>query len=276
MASKEEQFYDSLLIKHGFELITVANYKRVLKKFIKDIGTSKPKRQRAETYLAEMRKKDYPYSHISNSGVIISRYMEFIGRVIDWHRPRRPNTLPTREILTEGEIARILAATKNSREKAMISILAYCGLRNKELCQLKVKNIDLDNNLVKVIGGKLKKDRIVPMSKECGRTIIKYLRDYGREKKKRLFETLVLKRDYNGWALRKMVKVVARRAKIKKRVYPHLFRHSFISHLIDRGANIVAVQQFAGHSRIETTMLYTHLTPERIQKEYRFHIPSYL
>ena len=274
--NKEKQFYNFLLIKHGFELITVENYKRVLKKFIKDIGTDKPNKKQTENYLAEMRKKDYSYSHISNSGVIISKFMKFIGRTIEWHRPRRPNTLPTREILTEGEIARILAATKNSRERAMISILAYCGLRNKELCQLKVKHIDLDNNLVKVIGGKFKKDRIVPMSRECGRTIVKYVRDYERENKRRLFETLVLKRDYNGWALRKMVKVVAKRAKIKKRTYPHLFRHSFISHLIDRGANIVAVQQFAGHSRIETTMLYTHLTPQRIRKEYEFYIPSYV
>lgn len=271
-----EQFYDSLLVKNGFELITVENYKRVLRKFIKDIGTNKPKRQQAENYLAEMRKKDYSYSHLANSGVIIKRYMEFIGRIIDWHRPRRPNTLPTRDILTEGEIARILAVVKNSREKAMISILAYCGLRNKELCQLKVKDVDSDNNLIKVIGGKLKKDRIVPMSRECSKAIIEYIKDYERENKRRLFETLVLKRDYSGWALRKMVKVVSARAKIKKRVYPHLFRHSFISHLIDRGANIVAVQQFAGHARIETTMLYTHLTPQRIRKEYEFYIPSYI
>jgi len=271
-----EQFCDKLLVKNGFELITVEGYKGTLKRFLKELGTDKPKRKQAETYLADMRKKDYSYSHIANSGVAITRYMQFIGKAIEWHRPRRPNTLPTREILTEGEIARILAATKNSREKAMIGILAYCGLRNKELCTLKLKNIDMDNNLIKVIGGKFKKDRIVPMSKECCKTIIRYLRDYGKEKSRRLFITLVRKNDYNGCALRKMVKVVAKRAGIKKRVYPHLFRHSFITHLIDKGANVVAVQQFAGHSNIQTTMLYTHLTPSRIQKEYEFHIPSYL
>ena len=274
--SKEEQFYDSLLVKMGFELITIEGYKRVLKKFIRDIGTDNPKREQAEGYLAKMRKKDYSYSHIANTGVAITRYMEFIGKTIDWKKPRRPNSLPTKEILTEGEIARILAATKNSRERAMISILAYCGLRNKEVCQLKVKEVDLDNNLVKVIGGKFKKDRVVPMSKECSTTITKYIREYERENKKRLFRTLIKGNDYNGWALRKMVKVVAKRANVSKRVYPHIFRHSFISHLIERGANLVAVQQFAGHSRIETTMLYTHLSPKRIQKEYHFYIPSYI
>jgi len=271
-----EQFCDELLVRDGLELITVGNYKRTLKKFIKDLETSKPSRKQAESYLAEMRKKDYSYSHLANTGVAISRYMAFLGRKIVWHRPRRPNTLPTREVLTEGEIARILAATKNSREQAMIGLLSYCGLRNSELCSLKVKDVDTDNNLVKVIGGKFKKDRVVPMSKDCCKMVIRYLRDYGREKKKRLFVTLVRRNDYSGWALRKMVKVVAGRAGITKRVYPHLFRHSFITHLIDRGANIVAVQHFAGHSNIQTTMLYTHLTPKRIQKEYEFYIPSYL
>lgn len=258
----------------GFENITVENYKRVLKKFFRDLGTEKPKKRQAEEYLAEMRKKDYSYSHIVNSGIAIKRYMEFIGRPIKFERPRKPKTLPTKDILTEGEIARMFAATKNNREKAMIAILAFCGLRNKEVCSLKVKDIDLDNNLVKVLGGKFKKDRIVPISRECSKIIINYLNDYPRNSP--LFTTLREGKQYTGWALRKRVKVVAKRAGIKKRVYPHLFRHSFISHLINKGANLVAVQQFAGHSKIETTMQYTHLTPRRIQQEYQFFIPSYL
>ena len=274
--SREERFYNSLLVKHGFELITVKNYRGTVKRFVNKMGTNKPKKNKAEEYLAEMRKKDYSYSHIANTGVIVCKYMEFIGRTIEWRRPRRPNTLPTREILTEGEVARILAITNNSREKSLVSILAYCGLRNKEVCGLQVKDLDLDNNLIKVIGGKFNKDRIVPMSRECAKTLIKYIRDYEREKKKRLFRTLARGNNYNGWALRKLTKVLARRARVNKRVYPHLFRHSFISHLIDRGANLVAVQQFAGHAKIETTMLYTHLTPQRIRKEYEFHIPTYI
>ena len=72
--SREEQFYDSLLVKNGFELITIEGYKRVLKKFIRDIGTDNPKREQAEGYLAKMRKKDYSYSHIANTGVAITRY----------------------------------------------------------------------------------------------------------------------------------------------------------------------------------------------------------
>ena len=271
---KPEKFYDYLLLKKGLEQITIDGYRKVLNKFFRELDTTKPKREQAESYLAEIRKRDYSYRHISSSGLMIQRYMDFIGRPIEFVKPRRPKTLPTRDILTEGEIARIFAATKNNREKAMLAILAYCGLRNSEVCRLKVKDIDLDNNIVKVIGGKFKKDRIVPMSRECSKIIINYLNDFPRDSN--LFTTLREGKPYNGGALRQRVKVVAARAKIKKRTYPHLFRHSFISHLIERGANIVAVQHLAGHSRIETTMIYTHLSPKRIQQEYMFYMPSYI
>lgn len=270
--NKKERFYNYLLLK-GYEKITISNYKRTLNRVFKNIGTSQPSRKQAENYLVEMRKKDYSYSHISNTLIILEGYMNFLKRPIEVGRPRRPKTLPTRDILTEGEVARLLASVKNSREGAMVSVLAYCGLRNKEVCNLKVEDIDLNNNLIKVFGGKFKKDRVVPMSKECSKTIINYLNDFPRNSP--LFTTLKEGKQYNGWALRKRVKIIAKRAGIKKRVYPHLLRHTFISHLIERGANIVAVQQFAGHADIKTTMLYTHLSPKKIQQEYEYFIPNY-
>lgn len=268
-----EKFYDYLLLKRGFEKITIDGYKSTLNRFFNNIKTIKPSIKQAENYLLEIRKRDYSYSYISGTLVAIKKYMDFIKRPIVVERPRKPKTLPIKDILTEGEIARMFAATKNNREKAMLAILSYCGLRNSEVCRLTVKNIDLENNLVKVIGGKFKKDRIVPMSRECSKIIIDYLNEYYRNGL--LFITLMGGKQYNGGALRKMVKVVAKRAKIDKRVYPHLFRHSFISHLISKGANVVAVQQFAGHANLSTTMLYTHLTPKKIRQEYEYYMPNY-
>ena len=272
--SKPEKFYDSLILK-GYEQITINGYKQTLNKFFKDIQTQKPNKKQAEQYLIAMRKKEYSYSHIKNIITNIKSYMGFIGQPIEIEHPRKPQTLPSKDILTEGEIARILAETKNNREKAMLSILAYCGLRNKELCNLKVEDIDFENNLIKVIGGKFKKDRIVPMSKECFKIILKYLQDYPRENGQ-LFTTLRKENQYNGWALRKLVKVVAKRAKIRKRTYPHLYRHSFITHLLERGANVIAVQNLAGHSDLKTTLLYTHFSARKIKQEYEYYIPSYL
>jgi len=267
-----EEFCDGLLIQ-GLEKITIDGYKRVLSKFIKEMNTEKPKQKQAENYLLEIRKKNYSYSHIKNTSLAVERYQKFINRPITFIRPRKPQTLPTIEILTEGEIARMLAACKNSREMAAIALLAYCGLRNKEVCQLRTRNIDLDNNLIQIIGGKFKKDRVVPISKEGSKIIIQYLREYPRNSP--VFTTLQGNRKYNGWALRKLVKKVGRNAGIKKRVYPHLLRHGFCSHLLERGANIIAVQQFMGHSNIQTTMRYTHFSSKKLQQEYHYYIPSY-
>ncbi len=268
-----DKFCDDLILK-GFEQITIEGYRKTLNKFLRE--NQNPTKEQAEYYLLEMRKKEYSFSHIKNSITIIKNYMEFLGIPIHVEQPRRPLELPTKEILTEGEIARILAETSNNREKALLAILVYCGVRNKELCNLKVKNVDFENNIIKVLGGKFKKDRIAPLSKECFRIILDYLKDYKRDEKNYLFTTLARNEQYNGWALRKMVKKVAKRAKIKKRVYPHLFRHSLITHLLERGANVIAVQQLAGHANLKTTMHYTHFSPKKIIQEYQYYVPAYI
>ena len=268
-----ERFCDYLYQK-GYEKITIKEYKGTLDKFIKDIGKELPTRKEAEKYLIEMRKKDYSYSHNRNTTGIIRKYMEFIKRPIEIENPRRPTTMPTKEILTEGEVARMLAACKNIREKAMIGILVYCGLRNKEVCNLKVKDINLDDGFISVIGGKFKKDRIVPLSRDLFQILTNYLQEYPR--KGWLFTTLVRDNQYSGWDLRKRVKVIAKRAGLKKRVYPHLLRHSLITHLLEKGANVIAVQQLAGHANIKTTMIYSHFSPRKVRQEYIYYVPSYI
>lgn len=274
MPNPLNRFCEHLFLQKGLNQITVKGYQGTLKRFFREVG--EPTKETAEQYLKDMRMKDYSYSHISNTITVVSCYMGFIRWPIQVETPRRPKTLPAKEILTVGEIARLLAATKNSREKAMIAILAYTGLRNKEVCNLKVKHLDLGGNLVKVIDGKFRKDRVVPMSQECAQMITVYLSEYPRKQDDYLFTTLKRGRQYNGYALRQRIVAITGRVDIDKRIHPHLFRHSFITHLIDRGANVVSVQQFAGHKRLETTLAYTHLSPKRMQKEYLYFQPSYI
>ena len=270
-----EQFYNHLLIKKGFGNVTIGGYKRVLSKFFRDIRTENPTRKQAETYITDMRKKPYSFSHIINTSIAIGRFMVFIKKPIEIVHPRKPKSL-IKDTMTEGEVARILAATKNSREKAMLAILAYSGIRNKELCSLKAKDINLDENVIKVISGKFLKDRMVNISRECAKIVSGYIGQYFQNVDGQyLFTTLREKKQYNGWALRKVVKVVAKRAKIKKRVYPHLFRHSLACNLLNRGANIMTIKEQLGHSDIRTTLIYAHSTPQRIKQEYDFYAPSY-
>ena len=266
-------FYEHLEYKLQFRPYTIEGYKRVLNKVFRDLGTLKVKPKQAENWMLNMQKKKYSASHINNTSNIFERYLRFRGKKVTLIRVKKPKP-SIKDTLTEGEVARILAAAGNSREKAMLAILAYSGIRANELCNLKVQHIDLDTGVLKVIDGKGGKDRVCYISRECCKMINEYLKEYSTNP--HLFKTLVRKARYNTWALRKMVKTVAKKAGITKRVYPHLFRHSLASNLIKKGANIITVQNQLGHEKIDTTMIYIRSFPERIKDEYQYFVPNYI
>ena len=268
---KLEGFYNYLLVQKGLQKITIEGYRGVFKRFFEENKYFNKKI--VETYIAKMRQGDYSYSHIANTSMALEKLSGFLHKPIKLGRPRKPKQL-IKNTLSEGEIARMLAACKNSREKALLSILIYTGLRNKELCRLKTDDIDIGNQYVRVLEGKGSKDRVVYFTSECGQILSEYKTEY--KPNHIMFTTLVLHNSYNGWALRKMVKVVAKRAGIKKRVYPHLFRHSLACNLLNRGANIMTIQALLGHSDIRTTMIYARSSPQRVKQEYMFYNPSYL
>lgn len=266
-----ENFYNHLLVQNGLQQITVEGYRKVLTKFFKE--NKHFDKKTVESYIAEMRKRDCSYSHIANTSVALEKLSQFNKKPIKLGRPRKPKQL-IKNTLTEGEIARMLAICKNSREKALLSILIYTGLRNKELCKLKTDDVKIGEQYVNVIEGKGSKDRLVYFTSECGQILSEYKAEY--KPNGIMFTTLVLHRQYTGYALRKMVKVVAKRAGIKKRVFPHLFRHSLACNLLNRGANIMTIQALLGHADIRTTMLYARSSPQRVKQEYLFYNPSYL
>jgi integrase/recombinase XerD len=91
-----------------------------------------------------------------------------------------------------------------------------------------------------------------------------------------LFVTIQNGNPYGTQDLRKLVHVVAKRARIQKRVWPHLFRHSLATNMLIRGAHILAIKEQLGHAFVETTMMYLHAAPTAMQCQYRFFAPSYL
>lgn len=269
------KFCEQLASKKGFSEITIAGYRQGLISLFKKLGTSRPTVEVVESYMAEFRKNGYSFSHVRNTTVIIERYLEYLGRPLKLPRIKRPRLI-IKDTLTEGEIARMLASTNNSREKAIIAILAYSGIRNKEFCQLRVRDIDFDNGFIKIFSGKGNRDRIAYISRNCIRAISDYLRDYPREDDNFLTTTLVKHNRYAGGDLRKVVKVVAKRAKIKKRAYPHLLRHSLAVNLLSRGSNIMTIQQVLGHQSLESTLIYAHSMPQKVQSEYSYFCPNYV
>lgn len=266
-----DNFCDDLLVRSGLEKITVSGYRKTLERFFRE--NKRFNRKTVESYIAQMRHKEYSYSHVSNTSLALEKFSNYRRRPIKLARPRKPKQL-IRDTLTEGEIARILAACKNSRERAILAVLSFTGIRNSELCNLKTKDVDIGSLVLHVVAGKGKKDGVVYFTPECGQILTEYKSEF--KPNGIMFFTLVLRRHYNGSSLRKMVKVVSGRAGVKKRVYPHLFRHSMACNLLNRGANIMTIQALLRHSDIRTTMIYAHSSPQRVKQEYNFYSPSYL
>jgi len=181
-----------------------------------------------------------------------------------------------KDFLSEAEISRIISSCKNIREKAIISLLAYSGIRNRELCNLKISDLDFGDNLVRVIKGKNMKDRIVNMAGECTKILIEYLSKFPRGEDDYLFTTLVRGNQYHPNDLRKLVRVVANRAGIGRRTFPHMFRTSLASNLLKRGAGILTIKEQLGHSDLSSTLVYLSSCPQRAKSEYDHFKPAYV
>ena len=193
----------------------------------------------------------------------------------DLDTPQRFSYLP--KFLTEDEIDRLLAAPNIStpegiRDRAVLEVMYASGLRVSELVALKQADVDLLAGLL-VCHGKGSKERRVPL----GKSSIHWLQQYAAVKAgygKQSFPNVFLHRGkpftrHIAWA---MIKRHAERAGIKN-VSPHTLRHSFATHLLQRGADSRSVQALLGHSDISTTQIYTHMTDVHLRSAYNRHHP---
>jgi len=189
--------------------------------------------------------------------------------------PRLGRKLP--DVLSLPEIDQLLAAIDLSkpeghRNKAIIETLYSCGLRVSELIDLRMTNLFFDEEFIKVLG-KGSKERLVPISPKAIREIQFYFTQYRHHlTPKKGSENIVFLNRRGGKITRVMiftiVKQLAVKAGLKKKISPHTFRHSFATHLVDGGADLRAVQELLGHANISTTQVYTHLTTEHVRRAY--------
>lgn len=234
---------------------TINIYCKMVRQFLILKQTIRPTHAQIQDHIISMNLSGYSTYYIRNVIVAIETYMEFMQNPIKLGRPKRPKRT-IKETLTEAEISVILASTKNIREKAIIAVLAYSGARNREICNLRVSDVDFGSNNLCIVDGKGSKSRVISISGECTRLLLNYLAQYPRQGNDYLFTTLRKGKGYTTWSLRRLVSTVVGRTFINKRVYPHLFRHSLASNMLGRGANLFTIKQQLGHQFIETTMIY--------------------
>lgn len=267
-------FCRTLMIRHGLKKNSIYNAEKILRRSIRIMGTQHPPHYLVEDLIASMYSDNYSYAHIVNTIRTVRRYMAFIGDPIEIGYPTRPKRT-LKDTLTEAEVAVIIASAKNIREKSILTLLAYSGIRNNELCNVRVKDVDCGHNALHVELGKGAKDRNIPISGECTRMIMRYMAEYPREQDEFLFTTMRKNTQFTPWALRLLVNTVVGRTGIKKRVHPHLFRHSLASNMIARGASPITIQGILGHAFIETTMIYIRTKDKYLDAAYRVYAPSY-
>jgi len=194
--------------------------------------------------------------------------------------PKISRKLPT--TLSFQEIELLLAAIDMStphgqRNRAMLEVLYACGLRVSELVNLKITDIYIDIELVKVTG-KGNKERIVPIGKAALNQVLSYLQ-HTRSLLKVIHDEDVLFLNRRGRKLTRvyvftMIKTLAAEIELQKNISPHTFRHSFATHLMEGGANLRVVQELLGHESIITTEIYTHLDTSYLRDTILTYHPS--
>jgi len=176
------------------------------------------------------------------------------NRFYKLERPRKEYTLP--EVLSQEEVNRMIELTANLKHRCMLALIYSAGLRRKELLNLELKDIDSQRMAIKINGGKGKKDRFTLLSNQLLQQLRQYYKLY--RPNKYLFEG-EKGGVYTGSSLLKVVKNAARRAGIKRKVGVHTLRHSFATHLLERGVDLRQIQVLLGHNSIKTTEIYTHV-----------------
>jgi integrase/recombinase XerD len=193
--------------------------------------------------------------------------------------PKFRRSLP--EFLSVTEVDRLLrqpdiSTTVGLRDKAMIELLYSTGLRVSELCGLKAADIQLEAGCLRCIG-KGSKERLVPVGRAALELVMQYMKTsrpeiLGEKTSPYLFPTRI-GTAINRIAFWKILGAYGRKAGLRKALTPHMLRHSFATHLLDRGADLRSVQMMLGHADIATTQIYTHVVEERLKQVYKAHHP---
>jgi integrase/recombinase XerD len=184
-----------------------------------------------------------------------------------------PKFLPVRDI--EALLAQPdLADARGRRDRAMLEVMYAAGLRVSELIGLRLQDARLRDGFL-LCRGKGGKERVVPLGRSAVAAVERYLAESRPGWAPASGDTLFLTRRGKAFTRQgfwKMLKGHARAAGLADKVHPHILRHSFATHLLERGADLRSVQMMLGHSQITTTQIYTHVSRERLRKVYeKFH-----
>jgi len=283
-----DAFLSYAMAEAGLAHNSVEAYYRDLREFAGFVarrGVRSPRevtRAGVSVYLLDLRKRGLSVSTVKRRTAAIRSFYRFLQRealidhdpTLDLQPPRPVRRLP--RVLSEEEVARLLAmpdaaTPMGSRDRALLELMYASGLRVSEATGLDLGAVDLSEEIVRVTG-KGSKERIVPVGSQAIIALRAYLRG-ARPLLARVRTSQALFVNRRGGRLTrqgcwKLLRGYARRAGITRPLTPHVLRHSFATHLLERGADLRAVQEMLGHASIGTTQMYTHVSRRRMKEIY--------
>jgi len=285
-------FLSYLRVEKGVSMNTHDAYRRDVEKFQefaakKHLRLEQATRETIVDFLRSLYQRKLESRSVARNLVTLRQFFRFAlieGIVTEdptetVESPRFRMGLP--RFLSVEEVDRLLAAPDTGtiiglRDKAMIEVMYSAGLRVSELCGLRLSDFHFDAGYVRCMG-KGSKERLVPIGRQAMDIVQRYLRDSRPKLLREHSPELLFLNRHGGACSRhgfwKTVSDFGRKAGLTKQLKPHMLRHSFATHLLDRGADLRAVQMMLGHTDIATTQIYTHVVEERLKQVYRAHHP---
>jgi tyrosine recombinase XerC len=274
-----ERFVRYLEIEKNYSVHTVLNYRLDLDDFIKFLGESPVEKVDyllLRKYLAILKEKKLGSRSMARHLSALRSFFKFLTRegflktnpILSVSSPKLDKHLP--QFLTEEEVSRLIESSlpkdeMGLRDRAILETFYSTGMRISELVALSQEDLDFIGGVVK-LKGKGKKERIAPI----GDKAISSLREYLERRAKQSSAVFLNKRGtrITDRGVRNIVGKYLRLSGMKKGVSPHTLRHSFATHLLNRGADLRTVQELLGHANLSTTQIYTHLTTEKLKSVY--------
>jgi integrase/recombinase XerD len=260
------------LQRRNYAQNTVRSYIKIVEKFAKHFGRSPEKL--GPDQIREYQVHLFRDRHLSPGTVeqhvaaLRFLYVKTLRRrYMHEHLPMPKRQRPLPDILSLDEVQRLLDSASNLYHRAMLMTLYSTGMRRAEMCRLRVSDVDSERMVIHIRHGKGGRDRDVPLSQK----LLETLREYWRWMKPKtwLFPGTVNGRradvpisEKMSWAA---CREAAQRAGIRKRVSPHILRHSYATHMLEAGADLRTIQMLLGHAKLEHSIVYLHLSQRHLK-----------
>ena len=278
------EYLNYLKIERGYSQNTIASYALDLKQFMaftKNERTGKIDRSVIKQYLDHMNEQNFSPASIERKMACLKSFFHYLvgeGRITedptaDFKLPKKAKHLP--KALTMGEAVRLISSVRGKdslslRNAAILELMYATGMRASEIISLNVADINFSVAFVRCMG-KGSKERVVPVGQAALNALKEYVEKGRPQLLKRENEALFLDRP-GGRITRQglwvIIKKYVKKSGLKSLTSPHTLRHTFATHLLEKGADLRSVQEMLGHSDISTTQIYTSVSRERLKKMY--------